>query len=163
MLTIALLVIGLTATSTTAATVHSGRFLVAQALNRGLAGSPMASTGFALEAAGWRWHVSPFFIAGIAATESSLGVAGCPGTLNYWGLSSCGSGWNVPRFRSLAEAYEFVARFLATRWPDATSTYDYHGYAACSSCWGAKTAWHMSRLFGVSNFTRYGHAIGRVL
>lgn len=141
---------------------HSPRFLVARALNRGLAGSPMASTGFALEAAGWKWKVSPFFVAGIAATESSLGVAACPGTLNYWGLASCGNGWNVPRFKTLAEAYMFVAHFLKSRWPNARTTYDYHGYAACSSCWGASTASHMLRLFGVGNYTRYG-ATGRVL
>lgn len=142
---------------------HSPRFLVAQALNRGLAGSPMASTGFALEAAGWRWKVSPFFIAGIAATESSLGAAACSNNrFNAFGLSSCGGGWAVPAFRSWGEAYQFMGRFLKARWPRATSTYDYRGYAADSRAWGASTARHMADLFGVENETRYG-ATGRVL
>ncbi len=125
-------------------------------LNRGLAGTPMAGTGKELEAAGRRHHVHPAFIAAIAGTESSFGEAGCGGNpRNAFGLSSCGSGWRVPYFETWAEAYEFMARFLAGRWPHATSTYDYGGYAACSSCWGRKTAGWMSSRFGVGHATRY--------
>lgn len=123
-------------------------------LQRGLAGSPMAGSERELEAAGRRHGVSPFFIAAIAATESSLYEAGC-GNYNAWGLANCSGIWDVPYFRSWADAYEFMARFLASRWPHARTPYDYRGYARCSSCWGAKTASHMRRLFGVEASTRY--------
>lgn len=125
-------------------------------LNSGLAGTPMAGTGRELEAAGRRHHVSPFFIAAIAGTESSFGAAACSGNpKNAYGLSSCTSGWRVPYFRSWAESYEFMSRFLTSRWPNATSTYSYSGYAACSSCWGAKNAYWMRAKFGVANTVRY--------
>lgn len=114
----------------------------------------MAGSEKELEAAARRYHVSPYFIAAIAATESSLGAAGC-GSYNYWGLANCTGIWGVPAFRSLAEAYEFMARFLTSRWPHARTPWDYHGYAACSSCWGSKTASHMSRLFGVGSSVSY--------
>lgn len=122
----------------------------------------MAGTGRALEAAGWKWHVSPYFIAAIAETESSLGAAACyRNRYNAYGLSSCTTGWRVPVFVSWAHSYDFMARFLTghtavTRgWPRARSTYDYHGYARCSSCWGSKTAQHMRSRFGVPNYTGY--------
>ena len=142
---------------------HSPRFLVGQALNRGLAGSPMAGTGFALEAAGWRWKIQPAFIAAIAAKESSRGVAACRNNrFNAWGLASCGTGWHVPTFRSWSEAYQFMGRFLSSRWPQALVPWDYAGYAAyvgtpsCSSCWGTKGAGFMRDLFGSNVGTRYG-------
>jgi hypothetical protein len=135
---------------------HSPRYLTAVALNRGLLGSPMENTGFALERAGWRWKVSPFFIAGIAATESSLGRASCSGEpYNAYGLGSCSGSW-VPHFRSWAESYWFMARFLNSRWPRALFPWDFNGYAACSACWGNSTARHMAELFGVGPETRYG-------
>jgi len=110
----------------------------------------MAGSERALEAAGRHWHVSPYFIAGIAGTESSFGAAACSGNpYNAYGLSSCTTGWSVPYFKSWAESYEFMGRFLKSRWPNARTPYDFHGYAACSSCWGASTARHMAR-FGVS-------------
>lgn len=116
----------------------------------------MSGTGFALERAGWRWKVSPFFIAGIAATESSLGRASCYGApFNAYGLGSCGGSW-VPRFRSWGESYLFMGRFLSSRWPQALTTYDFYGYAQDSQAWGASTERHMRELFGVSPDTRYG-------
>jgi hypothetical protein len=122
----------------------------AKALNRGLAGTPMAHTGYHLEAAGWRYRISPFLIASIAGTESSFGAAACRSNrFNAFGLSSCGSGWSVPDFRSWRHVYLFMAKFLTDRWPHARTSYDYHGYAACSSCWGAHTAWFMRHRFGV--------------
>jgi len=125
-------------------------------LNSGLAGTPMAGTGRELEAAGRHHHVSPFFIAAIAGTESSFGAAACSGNpKNAYGLSSCTSGWRVPYFRSWAESYEFMGKFLTSRWPNATSTYSYSGYAACSSCWGAKNEYWMRSRFGVTNSVRY--------
>lgn len=134
--------------------VLHARGQVLRRLQHGLAGSPMEGTEKELEAAGRRYGVSPYFIAAIAATESSLGAASC-GHYNAWGLANCTGIWNVPAFRSWAEAYDYMARFLKSRWPSADTPYDYHGYAACTSCWGAKTESHMRRLFGVSGHTRY--------
>lgn len=125
-------------------------------LDRGLNGSPMAGTGTELEAAGRRHHVHPAFIAAIAGTESSFGAAACASNrYNAFGLSSCGAGWRVPNFRSWGEAYDFMAGFLKSRWSSASTTYDYSGYAACSSCWGRKTADWMRSRFGLSNSVRY--------
>ncbi len=74
-------------------------------LNQGLRGTPMAGTGFALERAAHKWKVSPFFIAAIAATESSLGKKACRNNrYNAFGLASCGYSWRVPNFRSWADA-----------------------------------------------------------
>jgi hypothetical protein len=130
-------------------------------LNRGLDGTPMEGTGGELEQAGRRYGIHPAFIAAIAGTESSFGAAACRGTLNYWGLASCGNGWPVPRFATLAEAYDFMGRFLTGRtsitsgWPNARTTYDYHGYAANSQAWGAKCAYWMRTRFGVGPEVRY--------
>jgi hypothetical protein len=113
----------------------------------------MATTGYQLEAAARKYRVSPYLIAAIAGTESSFGAAACRNNrYNAFGLSSCGSGWHVPSFRSWQEAYVFMAKFLSDRWPHAKSTYDFHGYAACSSCWGAKTAYWMKARFNVSAY-----------
>lgn len=121
----------------------------------------MAGTGRALEASGWKWHRSPYFIAAIAETESSLGAAACRKdghrTYNAFGLASCGRGWYVPDFVSWAHAYDFVAHYLATMWPHARTTYDYvrPKYAACPECWGWKTASHMRNRFGVGSSVLY--------
>ena len=135
---------------------------VIRRLQRGLTGTPMSGSEGALLAAGLRYGISPYFIAGIAGTESSFGAAACRNNrYNAFGLSSCGSGWYVPNFQSWGEAYDFMARFLTGRtsvtrgWPNANTTYDYSGYAACSSCWGRKTAEHMSNRFGVSSSVRF--------
>lgn len=135
---------------------------VIRRLQRGLAGTPMSGSEGPLEAAGRRWRISPYFIAAIAGTESSFGAASCRGNpYNAFGLSSCGSGWRVPYFRSWGEAYQFMGAFLTgntsvtSGWPNARTTYDYHGYAACSACWGRKTAEHMRARFGVGNEVRY--------
>ena len=125
-------------------------------LQKGLAGTPMSGSEAALLAAGRRYGISPYFIAGIAGTESSFGAAACRNNrYNAFGLSSCGSGWHVPNFQSWGEAYLFMGKFLTDRWPSASSTYSYGGYAACSSCWGAKTAQHMSNRFGVGSSVRF--------
>lgn len=153
---ISLTLLALTTAAHARGTKHSPRYQVAAQLNRGLAHTPMANTGFALEAAGHRHHVSPFFIAAIAGTESSFGAAACTGNpRNAFGLASCGTGWRVPYFPSWAAAYEFMGAFLTSRWPRARTTYDFHGYAACSSCWGAKTAEHMRARFGVGPTVTY--------
>jgi hypothetical protein len=149
--------IALTTIATAAAAkISPKRENVVHALNRGLYDTPMANTGRELEAAGWKHHVHPAFIAAIAGTESSFGAAACSGNpRNAFGLSSCGSGWRVPYFETWAEVYTFMARFLTSRWPHARSTYDYYGYAACSSCWGAKTASWMRSRFGMSSSVVY--------
>ncbi len=116
----------------------------------------MAGTGTSLERWGRRFHVSPYFMAAAAATESSLGEAACSNNrYNVWGLSSCGSGWYVPAFASWDEAIAFYARFLASHWPGHSTPYSFTGYAACSPCWGRKVSEWMHSLFGVPAVTRY--------
>ena len=128
---------------------------VLRRLRRGLANTPMQGTERALEAAGRRHGISPVFMAAVAGTESSYGAAACSNNhYHVWGLSSCGSGWYVPQWGSWAEAFDFYARFLTTRWPGATTPYSFRGYAACSDCWGRSVSGHMAR-FGVSNSVVY--------
>jgi hypothetical protein len=129
---------------------------VLRRLRRGLTGTPMAGSEGALEAAGRRYRISPFFIAAIAGTESSFGEAACSGNpRNGFGLSSCNTGWHVPYFPTWASAYDFMGRFLTERWPSARTTYDYSGYAANSQAWGAKCAYWMRERFGVGPEVRY--------
>lgn len=126
---------------------HSRGYLAAVKLNHALAGTPMRGTGFALVVEAKRWNIHPALIAGIAGAESSYGAAACRGNpFNAFGLSSCGSGWYVPVFRSWREAYRFVARFLHEHWPTARSPWDLHGYAACDACWSAHVAREMQSL-----------------
>ena len=128
---------------------------VIRRLDRGLAGSPMAGTGRILEREGRRHGVSPYFMAAVAATESSLGHAACgPGGYNAWGLGNCGTAWSVPAFRSWDQAIAYYARFL-TRWEGHSTPYSFRGYAACDECWGRKVSEWMQRLFGVPAITRY--------
>lgn len=132
------------------------RGTVIDRLNRGLAGTPMGGTGAILERYGRIHHVSPYFMAAVAATESSLGVAACSNNrFNVWGLASCNQSWYVPSFRSWSEAIAFYARFLSGRWPGHSNPYSFRGYAACSDCWGRKTSYWMRSLFGVAPATRY--------
>lgn len=127
-----------------------------RSLQHGLAGTPMEGTAGPLEAAGRRWGISPYFIAAIAGTESSFGAQSCSGNpYNAFGLSSCTTGWAVPRFRSWAQAYAFMARFLSSRWPGATTPWSFTGYAACTDCWASKVAMHMRLRFGVGPQVRY--------
>jgi hypothetical protein len=129
---------------------------VVRTLQAGLRGTPMAGSERDLERAGRRWHVSPYFIAGIAATESTLGQAACANNrFNAFGLANCDGRWSVPPFRSWGEAYDFMGRFLKSRWPSARTPWDYSGYAACTACWGNSTAGHMRSLFGVPPVTTY--------
>jgi hypothetical protein len=129
---------------------------VIRQLQRGLSGTEMDGTAGDLLAAALKYRISPFFIAAIAGTESSFGAAACSNNrFNAFGLSSCGSGWHVPNFQSWREAYMFMGQFLTSRWSGASSTFDFHGYAACSSCWGAKTAMHMRQRFGVGSSVRF--------
>jgi len=142
--------------------ISPARERVVKTLDATLAGTPMQRTGRELEAAGWKHGVHPAFIAAIAGTESSYGRLACRSNrYNAFGLSSCGTGWRVPDFRSWAQAYDFMARFLTGRttvtsgWPNARTPYDYRGYAASSSKWGAAVSYHMER-FGLGTNVRYG-------
>ena len=129
---------------------------VIRRLQNGLSGTRMDGSAGPLEAIARKWGVSPYFIAAIAGTESSFGAAACSGNpFNAYGLSSCTTGWSVPYFKSWAESYEFMGRFLTSRWPSARTTYDFHGYAASSSSWGAKCAFWMRVKFGVGNTVSY--------
>ena len=116
----------------------------------------MAGTGADLERISRRHGVSPYFVIAVAATESSIGIAACSSNrYNVWGLSSCGSGWYVPQFRSWAEAYEFFMRFVNRQFHGHSTPYSFRGYAACSDCWARKVSEWMGRLFGVPARTVY--------
>lgn len=129
---------------------------VVQRLDRVLASTPLAGTGRDLEDIARRYHVSPYFIVAVAATESSIGRAACASnSKNIWGLSSCGSGWYVPQFSSWRSAYEFFAAFVNRQWPGHSSPWSFRGYAACSDCWARKVSSWMHTLFGVAAETRY--------
>lgn len=129
---------------------------VVSTLERGLAGTPMAGTGKLLEEQGRRYRISPYFMAAVAATESSLGRASCRNNpRNVWGLASCVNSWAVPYFDSWREAISFYARFLASRWPRHSTPYSFRGYAACSDCWARKVSYWMRALFAVPAETRY--------
>lgn len=129
---------------------------VVRKLERAMSGTPMSGTGRDLEEIGRRYHVSPYFIVAVAATESSIGIAACSSNRkNVWGLSSCGSGWYVPQFASWAEAYAFFARFVNRQWPGHSTPYSFRGYAACADCWARKVSSWMNHLFGVPAVTRY--------
>lgn len=142
--------------------VSPARERVVHMLNAGLAGTPMAGTGRQLEASGWKHHVHPAFMAGVAAIESSWGRAVCE-RFNAWGLGSCGRAWHPPAFRSWAHAYDYYARFLRERWPRARTPYDFHGYCVTPSgadcpTWARDVTWNMDRLgFGPS--ITYGRSI----
>jgi hypothetical protein len=137
---------------------HSQRHTTLTNLRAGLAGTPMAASVRELEAAARKWGLSPYFIAAAAGTESAFGRLACRGNpRNLWGLGACNRAWHVPQFTSWQHAYGYYARFIRTRWPSARTAYDLHGYCECgSSVWGRRTAWHMSRLFGVGPSLIYG-------
>jgi hypothetical protein len=134
---------------------HSHRFEVAQKLARGISalcrqgsgGCALRGQAFTIEDVGWREHTSPAFMVGASFTESSGGDAACSGNpKNIYGLSSCGSGWYVPYFKTWRESFTFFARFIHRRWPGARTAYQLPGYSACDACWGPRTALWMSRL-----------------
>lgn len=125
-------------------------------LRRGLAGTPVAGSETALEHAARRYRISPFFMAAVFATESSLGRVACRNDrFNVAGLASCQDSWPVPRFRSWPHFFDYYARFLTSRWPGATTPWSYRGYAACSDCWARKVAYWMHTLFGVDPNVRF--------
>lgn len=154
-MTIAALVASLSQVATAAPEHHTRQHTV-NVLERGLRGSPMAGTGRLLEEQGRRYHVSPFFMAAVAATESSLGRVPCSNNRkNVWGLASCVNSWPVPYFETWREAITFYAKFLSSRWPGHSTPYSFRGYAACSDCWARKVSYWMKSLFGVEPRTRY--------
>jgi hypothetical protein len=126
---------------------HTFGYLLAAKLNRGLLGTPMAGTGFALVDESKPYGLNPALIAGIAGTESTFGEAPCSNNrYNAFGLANCGGAWTVPAFGSWRQAYRFMAGFLTSRWPSAQTPYDYTGYAADPASWGGKTSAHMADL-----------------
>lgn len=119
-------------------------------------GTPLAGTARDLEEVARHYHVSPYFIVAVAATESSIGEAACSSNRkNIWGLSSCGGGWYVPKFASWREAYEFFAAYVNRQFPGHSTPYSFADYAKCSACWARKVSEWMSSLFGVPAVTRY--------
>lgn len=141
--------------------VNAKRAAVARKLNRGLRGTPMHNTGWILEREGWRQHINPAFVAGVAAFEGGFNLVRHTGLtpclpFNPYGISSCGRAWTAPRFNSWAESFEYAMRFLKERWPHAQTPYDFHGYCSCGSAyWGAKVAEKMRQL-GFAATVRYG-------
>jgi hypothetical protein len=117
----------------------------------------MAGLGWQLESVGWRAHVHPAFIAAVAAKESSLGVAACPGNrFNVWGLGSCGSAWTPPTFRSWHGAIVYFARFIRRTWPHARTPWELYGYAAdVQGSWAPGVAGWM-RSWGFPAVVGYG-------
>jgi Mannosyl-glycoprotein endo-beta-N-acetylglucosaminidase len=129
---------------------------IVQRLERAMSGSPMAGSGAELVRIARSYHVSPYFIIAVAATESSIGRAACGyAGRNVWGLGNCGSAWSVPSFATWADAYDYYARFLNRQWPGHSSPYSFRGYAACDDCWARKVSSWMSSLFGVEARTTY--------
>jgi hypothetical protein len=121
-----------------------------------MAGTPMSGSGADLERIARRHNVSPYFVVAVAATESSIGIAACSSNrYNAWGLSSCGSGWYVPQFRSWSEAYDFFARYVNRQWPGHSTPWSFRDYADCSDCWARKVSYWMRELFGVPARTVY--------
>lgn len=124
-------------------------------LDRVLAGTPMAGTSEILVRIGRKHNVSPYFIVGAAAKESSIGEAACSNNrFNVWGLAACNGIWYVPSFGSWEEAIDFYARFLNRQWPGHSTPYSFRGYAACSQCWASWISSWMSSRFGATG-TRY--------
>lgn len=132
---------------------------------QGYSSGPLSGHERAIEAAARRHNLSPYFLFAASVTESSGGLAAChPNRKNIWGLASCSTTWGrtpVPEWSSWEQAFDWYARFLhgqvgvSSGWPNARTTYDYTGYAKCSSCWGSSTASHMRQYFGVDNATTY--------
>lgn len=129
--------------------------LEVERLDRVIAGTPMAGQAEVLIRLGKRYHVNPYFVIAVAATESSIGEAACgPGGYNAWGLGNCGSAWSVPAFSSWADAYDYYMRFLNRQWPGHSTPWSFSGYAACDACWARKVSEWMGR-FGVAAVSRY--------
>lgn len=140
------------------ATAEGGqRSDTARRLNANLAGTPLAGTGWIMEAEGHRHGIHPAFIAAAAGIESAWGRLPCRSNpRNVWGLGSCDRAWQVPHFTTWRYAIRYYARFIRSRWPHARTPYDLHGYCECGSrSWGSRVAWNMDRL-GFPAVVRYG-------
>jgi hypothetical protein len=125
-------------------------------LNRGLAGTRWSGLGSFLVRAGRETGISPFFAAGVAETESTIGEAACGyGGYNAWGLGNCAGAWNVPTFHSWYEAIPWWMRYVRKNWPSARTPYDFYGYAASTSSWGNSVSEHVRSRFGVTARVRY--------
>lgn len=154
---LAILILTTAAYAATPKRISPARQNVVKQLNAGLAGTPMQGTGKQLEAAGWKHRVHPAFMAAAAGLESAWGRLACNGNRwNLWGLGSCNRYWRVPYFATPGQAFDYYARFLRTRWPNARSPYDFHGYCECGTrSWGSRVSWNMDRL-GFGSSVRYG-------
>jgi len=138
------------------ATHHEHRLAVVKRLQHGLRGFPLSGQAYALEAAGHRYRVSPYFMAAASGVESTFGRQPCSGNpRNIWGLGACNSAWRVPYFDTWREAFSYYARFLKRTWPRAQTAYHFYGYSACDSCWGRKVAYYMSYFFDSGPSVRY--------
>lgn len=115
---------------------------------RRLQRGPLAHHAYRIEAAAWRYRVSPFAIVAISGVESSYGRFPCRSNpRNIWGLGACGRAWKPPYFATWKQAYHYYARFLRRTWPKARTVYDLRGYCECGG-WAAKVASLMRAHYG---------------
>lgn len=126
---------------------HPHRYLVAKRLKDGLTkpyAFPLRRYAFAMEAAGHRYNVNPYFIAAIAGVESTFGKAACGG--NAWGIGSCSV--TFPTFK---EGAFYTARLLRTGYLNRGLRDVYAvGRVYCPPCgnrWGEKVAYFMRYFF----------------
>jgi hypothetical protein len=126
----------------------SYRVKVVKTLQRGLSRFPLGRHVSALESAGKKYNVNPYFMAAAAGVESTFGRQPCgENPRNIWGLGACNSVWSVPYFETWREAFNYYAHFLKRTWPRARTAYEFYGYSACDSCWGSKAAYYMRYFF----------------
>jgi hypothetical protein len=113
----------------------------------------MKGTGKIIVNQSRKYGISPYFVTGVAAKESSLGAAACGSNpKNVWGLGACGRAWTPPYYKSWVQAVNYFIRFIERRWPNANNPFQFYGY--CSGCedeWGSGVSTHMRNAGGGTN------------
>jgi len=111
---------------------------------------PLYRYAYALEAAGHRYNVSPYFLAAIAGVESTFGEEACGG--NAWGIASCGV--SFPTFK---EGAWYTAKLLRESYINKglTTPWAINRKYAASSTWGERVAYYMRYFFGSGPVVTY--------
>lgn len=131
---------------------REAREAIVKRLQAGLAGTPLYPYAARFEQAGRQWNVNPFFMAAISGTESGFGVANSAAG-NAWGI---GPGINLYNF---GNGIDYLARLLAEDYNLSSTVTVGTRYAACGTCWGARTSWFMQARFGADpSFLYYPRA-----
>ena len=131
--------------------MNERRLPVLRTLRAGLAGFPLALIADALEREGWRYNVSPYFLAAIAGKESTFGKAACGG--NAWGIASCGM-----TFPTFADGAHYTARLLRQNYiDDGLTTIPEIGYRYCvpPHSWIRDVTAIMRQYFGAAPVVTY--------